>query len=273
MKGNQPHIVLVGCGNLGSALLGRWLHIGFSSRFTVIKPSPLSLAITKLSSSLNYKKSIAEAREEIRTADLIILAIKPQIMPEVCVELKPHLNENTPILSLAAGKTLSTIQSYFSGTRPIMRAMPNTPTATGKGATVCIAGQNTLPKTKSLITSLFETTGLIEWITDESLIDAVTALSASGPAYVYYFIEALTNAAIHNGLPHDLASNLAHQTVIGAAALAEHSKDNVKTLRENVTSKGGVTAAALQVLIDGQFEKILGEALKANIARAKELNR
>jgi len=258
-------ITFIGCGNLGSALLNRWLDSDLNLDISVIKPSPIEANIT-------YYDTIPSGTKALKHSNLVILAIKPQILDTICTDLKPHIAAKTPILSIAAGKTLPTLENLLHPNQPIIRTMPNTPSMIGQGATVTLANQHTTTDTKTLVTALFEKTGLLAWITDESLIDAITALSASGPAYLYYFTESLAQAAIETGLPTDLANALAKQTIIGASALAADSPDTIQTLREKVTSKGGVTAAALETLMDGTLTSFLTNALNANINRSKELN-
>lgn len=264
------NLVLVGCGKMGSALLDSWIKAKVEATFTVINPSPLS---SSLPSSVNYLSSVQSAAPLLAKTDIIVLAVKPQIMAKICADLKPFTPETTPILSIAAGKTIQSFERIFGLAQPLIRVMPNTPAAIGKGASVAVANTKISATDKARATRLLECAGTLDWLEDESLLDAVTALSGSGPAYLFYLIEVLSEAGIRNGLPHDLSVKLARQTVIGAAALAEKNPEtNAATLRQDVTSPGGTTEAALKVLMNGEILDIFEKALSAAKDRGKALN-
>lgn len=254
---------------MGGSLLQRWLSDERFSSITVIEPSGLPTEFA----SMNLPEYAAAA--DIPTGsrfDLIILAVKPQTIKEVCQGLKPFVSTNTLILSIAAGTAISLFEGIFGHQAAIVRTMPNTPAAIGQGATVAIANAACSPAHKAAAEKALHGTGLVEWIEDESLMNAVTALSGSGPAYVFYLIEILEKAGANIGLPADLSGRLARQTVIGSAALAAASPETpVGTLRQNVTSPGGTTAAALEVLMNGEFHDILTRALQAAKRRGEEL--
>ena len=176
------------------------------------------------------------------------------------------------ILSVAAGKTIHYFEDQLNIKQPIIRAMPNTPAAIGKGITVCTANKLVSDDQKNICTTLLETVSVVEWIDDESLMDAVTALSGSGPAYVFYMVEAMAAAGESIGLSEELSKKLARHTVSGAGALLEASDEEVSQLRINVTSPGGTTAAALDVLMsDEGIAKIMRRAMQDAKARSKEL--
>lgn len=267
--GEQATITLVGCGKMGSALLEGWLNAFPDYDFGVIEPNTVP---ENIATNITHAASASELADFIRRSDIIILAVKPQIMQDVCKDLEPFTGSNTLILSIAAGQSLGNFATYFGEDQPAIRAMPNTPAIIGKGISVAVGNTKVSDNQKSLADSLLHKTGFVEWIEDESLLDAVTAVSGSGPAYVFYLIEVLSEAAIKAGLEPDLAKTLARQTVTGSAALAEHEPDTrASTLRENVTSPGGTTEAALGVLMDGQMQEIFIKAIAAAKKRSQEL--
>ena len=260
------HITLIGCGNMGSALLKGWQSTDLDARYSVIEPHDIAAI------NVDHYRLILEAEKTIQATDMIIIAVKPQIMTALCTDLKNILPPTTPILSIAAGKTLSNYADYFTAQQPVIRAMPNTPAAIGKGITVMMANAHITAEHKALAEDLMITAGPCEWINDESLMNAVTALSGSGPAYIFHLIETLTEAGEHIGLSRDLAEKLARQTVIGSASLAEHQPEiSAVKLREMVTSPGGTTEAALNVLMDKRLENLYKEALQAAKDRGEEL--
>lgn len=268
MNYTKPSVLLAGCGKMGGSLLRRWLADSRFSHITVFEP--FSLPDEFSSPTITHHAAAADLPSGT-SFDLLVLAVKPQTMAEACTTLKPYA-ANALILSIAAGTPLSFFETQFGATTPIIRTMPNTPAAIGKGATVAVANAACTAAHKALADTALNGTGLVEWITDESLMNAVTALSGSGPAYVFYLIEALKKAGADIGLPPALAAALARQTVIGAAALAEtDAQTSPATLRQNVTSPGGTTAAALEVLMAGEFQDILTRALGAAKKRGEEL--
>lgn len=259
-----PHILLVGCGKMGGAMVRGWLEAGCAERVTILEPNPLPVSDARITH--------IHSANDITPADMVVLAVKPQIMADVCATLKPHIGADTPVLSIAAGQTTRAIEGYFHDGRPVIRAMPNLPAAIGKGITAAYANANGAAH-KDLADMSLRAVGDCVWLDDESRMDAVTAISGSGPAYLFYLIEALSEAAQKLGLPATIAEGLARQTVIGAAALAEaDAQTPVATLRENVTSKGGTTEAALSVLMDGRWQDILNDATAKATARSEELS-
>lgn len=262
------NIVLAGCGKMGSALLRSWIKSDIQAHYTVIDPSSLPDTLAPAI----HKTSVKEASAAIKQADTLILAVKPQIIKDVCESLKPTLPSKTLILSIAAGVPVNTFEEIFGPHQPVIRAMPNTPASIGKGMSVAVANTNVSSAQKDQASRLLKCAGRLEWLGSETLLNAVTALSGSGPAYVFYLIEALAKAGEKAGLPMPLAMTLARQTVIGAAALAEQSPDqDASTLRENVTSPGGTTAAALEVLMNGELQNIFDHALESARQRGEDL--
>ncbi len=266
MPSSLPHVTLIGCGKMGSAMLRSWLNKNAISKADIID-------INDLPNELSSHDKVNEIVEKDISSDIIIIAVKPQIIADVAQNITGNIKDGALILSIAAGKKISTLSDLFGEDKAIIRTMPNTPAAIGKGISISVANNNTSQKQINIINKLLLATGKSEWVDDENLIDAVTAISGSGPAYIFYFIEALAKAGEKAGLPLEISKKLARQTVIGSAALAEY-EDNISAqkLRENVTSPNGTTAAALNVLMDGRFQEILNETVAAATTRSKELN-
>lgn len=261
------NITLIGCGKMGGAMLRGWLNSDINATFTVIEPHDIAF------DNVAHFKTIDDASENLRNTDTIILAVKPQAMHEICTSLRNHISDNALLLSIAAGQSIANFENHFGATQPIIRTMPNTPAAIGKGMSVAVANANASETHKTVAKELLECAGKFEWIDDENLMDAVTALSGSGPAYVFYMIEVLAKSGEKIGLPPETAQSLARQTVIGAAALAENDADTPSSsLRQNVTSPGGTTEAALNILMDNRMQDLFDEALTAARDRGKELN-
>lgn len=249
---------------MGSALLRGWLAAKISYDITIIEPAGLPAEFQGTPVHL--------ATAPPAHTDIVILAVKPQKMGEACKTLS--LKPDTLVLSIAAGQSIDGFEDYFGAGQPIIRAMPNTPAAIGKGVTVAIANANVSPAQKQAAQIVLQATGIVEWINDEAQMDAVTALSGSGPAYVFLLIEAMAAAGENAGLEHDFAMALARQTVIGAAALAEvDAASPASILRHNVTSPGGTTEAALNVLMqDDALIKLMTAAIKAAMEQSKALS-
>ena len=266
------HAVLVGCGKMGGAMLRAWLSLDDSlvHHIDVIDPAPLS---DTLADDARVHHMMDYTRGE-SVPDILILAVKPQILKDATSTIAQNLDDKTLVLSIAAGQSLATLEEIFGQTRPVIRTMPNTPAAIGEGISVSIANAHVTAEHKTMAERFLGAVGQNQWVDDEALMDAVTALSGSGPAYIFYLIEALANAGETIGLEADMAMMLARQTVIGSAALAAHEEQTSPAiLRQNVTSPGGTTQAALDILMDGRFQDILNETLLAAQARSKELNR
>ncbi|MDH5722363.1 MAG: pyrroline-5-carboxylate reductase [Alphaproteobacteria bacterium] len=269
-KPQKARITLVGCGKMGGALLRGWVDSHMIESAIVIDPHQASDLFSD-NKAIEFLNTPPKSYD--KGSDLLIIAVKPQILHESGKEIAKTLPISVPILSIAAGQNLTSLGNIFGSSRPIIRTMPNTPASIGKGMSVCVSNANTSSAQKQLAQMLLETSGKVEWIEEESLMDAVTALSGSGPAYVFYLIEMLEKSGIELGLPPEMARILSRQTVIGSAALAEHDPDiPASVLRENVTSPGGTTEAALRVLMDGRAQNILTEALIAAKQRSKDLN-
>jgi pyrroline-5-carboxylate reductase len=265
-------LLLVGAGKMGSAMLDGWLVRGLSpKKIAVIEPQPGKAvkALARRGLRLNAKTG-PKAKAEPATA--IVIAVKPQTAPEAVPPLGLHVSRSTLVLSIMAGRTLRFLQDTLPTGSAIVRAMPNTPAAIGRGITVAVANAKVSARQRKLATDLLAAIGKVEWVADEALIDAVTALSGSGPAYVFLLSEAMTKAGIAAGLPTELAAKLARETVAGSGELLHRSELDAATLRQNVTSPGGTTAAALEVLMGpGGFDELLSKAIAAATRRSREL--
>jgi len=234
-------LTLIGCGKMGGAMLRGWADAAPDNHFYVVEPHGLP-------PGLEAENNIHLTETPPDDCDIIVLAVKPQIMRDVCTAITPK--PDTLILSIAAGQTLENFSDYFGPNQPVIRAMPNTPAAIARGITVMVANNAVTPDQKIRAAQLLSIIGAVEWVDNESLMDAVTALSGSGPAYLFHMVEAMTQAGIANGLPADLAARLARTTITGSAALLDAEPHTPpETLRQNVTSPGGTTEAGLEVLM------------------------
>ena len=261
----MTHVALVGCGKMGQAMLRGWLASGLDAQYTVVDPK-------NRPDDLSERVQHACSPKDIRTPNIVFFAVKPQVMDAVCSSWLPYVDHDTVILSIAAGKSISFFQNHFGEHHPIIRAMPNTPAAIGNGITVAVSNGSVLDYHRSLAQRLLEVTGTLEWIKDETLMHAVTAVSGSGPAYLFHFTEALRQAAIDIGLPEQLASNLARETVIGSAALLNSDSDITPAQRRiDVTSPGGTTEAGLEILMSGMTD-LLKETVNAAYKRGQSLD-
>jgi len=269
---------LVGAGRMGSALLNGWIRAGLvgpSSPVRVIEPTPPQ---SVLSAVRQGAATVAEPPFSSNDADkLIVLAIKPQTLDAVLAELRPIADARTAVLSIVAGRTIASIAKGLgaggSGL-PIIRTMPNTPAAIGQGITAAFASVGVDGSLKAAANALLEAIGEVVWLDREDLLDAVTAVSGSGPAYVFYLVEALAEAGVAAGLPRADADRLARSTVIGSAALLKSSPETPAALRQAVTSPGGTTEAALKILMGEQgLSPLMRRAVAAALAHAKELGK
>ncbi len=261
-------LALVGAGKMGAALLGGWLASGVDPRgIAVHEPQP-GAAIVALAAEKGFSLNPAPS-----PADVVVLAIKPQMLETAAPGLAPLFGENSLLISILAGKTSANLAARLP-VSAIVRAMPNTPAAIGRGVTGAYAGETVSRAQREAAHLLLGGVGAVEWVTSERQIDAVTAISGSGPAYVFYLVEALAQAGAALGLPPDLALRLARKTVEGSGELLHRSPDTpAETLRKNVTSPGGTTQAALDVLMaaDG-LPALMARATAAAARRAEELS-
>jgi pyrroline-5-carboxylate reductase len=260
-------ILLAGAGKMGGALLQGWLSLGLDPRqIAVIDPYPSTEIAARAARGLRLNPDPASLRPAA-----IVLAVKPQTAPEVLPVLA-GLAQRALVISIMAGRTLTFLERSLRPKTAAVRAMPNTPAAIGRGITVAIANARVSAAQRDLAHRLLAATGAVEWVEDEALLDAVTAVSGSGPAYVFLLAESLARAGVDAGLPPDLAAKLARETVAGAGELLRRSALEARTLREMVTSPQGTTAAALDVLMGGGgLEELMTRAVAAATRRSREL--
>jgi pyrroline-5-carboxylate reductase len=261
-------LVLLGAGKMGGALLEGWLRLGLDPNQVAVlepQPSPQISALAQRGLRINPDPNT------LSNVTAVVIAVKPQAAAQALPALAPLVSASTVVVSIMAGRTLQSVAGALATPCTIVRAMPNMPAAIGRGITVAVS-RNASNTQRELADRLLAATGAVEWIENESLMDAVTAVSGSGPAYVFLLAETLAQAGVAAGLPPPLAAKLARDTVAGAGELLHRSPLEAQALRENVTSPGGTTAAALEVLM-GQngLEPLMTEAVAAATARSRDL--
>jgi pyrroline-5-carboxylate reductase len=262
------NVVLIGAGKMGGALLEGWVGLGLDpARIAVIEPQPAASIEALVARGLRINPDPASVRP-----DAILLAVKPQIAPDIMPNVVALMSPSTVVVSILAGRTIAFLANALPGGTAVVRAMPNTPAAIGRGITVAVANSRVSSAQRQLADGLLTATGAVEWIADETLMDAVTAVSGSGPAYVFLLTESLARAGEKAGLPAKLAMRLARATVVGSGELLQRSRLDAAALRQNVTSPGGTTAAALDVLMapDG-LHHLMERAVAAATRRGREL--
>ena len=265
LKNVHGTIALAGAGKMGGAMLTGWLAQGLDpKRVVVIEPHPSDEI--KALAGIRLNPTPKEAGE----VDTLVVAVKPQSFREAGAALKAFAGSSTLVVSIMAGTPIASLEAVVGGS--VVRAMPNTPAAIGRGITVAVAAKNVSAAQRAIADALLRATGSVEWVDQESLMDAVTAVSGSGPAYVFLLAEELARAGVAAGLPAELATRLARETVAGSGELLHRSELSSATLRQNVTSPGGTTAAALDVLMgaDG-MQKLMTRAVAAATQRSKDL--
>lgn len=267
---SSPLITFIGGGNMASAIVGGLLRQGHAaSRLQIVEPWDEQRS--RLAQQFPGVALFAAAGSGLQPSDLVVWAVKPQTFKDAALTAGPHLGPALH-LSVAAGITSDSMAGWLN-TQRIVRAMPNTPALVGLGMTGLFARDGASAADRSLVESVVRTTGELVWVAAERDLDAVTALSGSGPAYVFYFLEAMRDAGARMGLPADTALQLAIGTFVGASTLAQRSAEPPQVLRERVTSKGGTTHAALTAMEAAGMKASFEAALKAAQARAEELGR
>ncbi|MCG5243213.1 pyrroline-5-carboxylate reductase [Azospirillum doebereinerae] len=263
-------LLLVGCGKMGGAMLDGWLASRIASRVVVVEKSglPDSLAANPLVSAATGPEDLPAGF----VPDVVVLAVKPQVMDGALPAYRALAHARTVFLSIAAGKTIGYFEGLLGGEAAVVRSMPNTPAAIGRGMTVAVPNARVTQAQTALCDALLRAVGDVAWIADEALLDPVTAVSGSGPAYVFLLVEAMAKAGEASGLPADLAMRLARATVSGAGELLNRSPQEAADLRKAVTSPNGTTQAALDVLMAGDgLQPVLTAAIAAATRRSKEL--
>jgi pyrroline-5-carboxylate reductase len=260
-------LLLVGCGKMGGAMLEGWLARGLAAADVVVAEP-----IDALRPRTPGVRAVASTSDVAKKPEIVVLAVKPQSMDGVLPDLKRFADEGAVFLSIAAGKTLKYFASHLGSTAKVVRSMPNTPAAVRQGITVATAARGVSEAEKKRCHQLLEAVGQVVWVDDEALMDPVTALSGSGPAYVFLLVEAMAAAGAKLGLTPDMAMQLARATVAGSGELLKQSSEPASQLRVNVTSPGGTTAEALKVLMaDDGIQPVFDKALAAASRRSKEL--
>jgi pyrroline-5-carboxylate reductase len=261
-------LVLVGAGKMGGAMLQGWITLGYPlEQIAVLEPNPSDeiVAAGRSGARINPPPS------DIKDVAFLVLAVKPQVAAEIVPPLKSLVGPRTVVVSVMAGKTLAFLMNAL-GDCAIVRSIPNTPAAIGRGITVAVANAKVTPSQRQVAQRLLAAVGAVEWVDDEGLIDAATAVSGSGPAYVFLLAESLARAGAAVGLPADLSARLAYMTVAGSGELMHRSGLDAATLRQNVTSPAGTTAAALAVLMaDDGLDPLMKKAVAAATKRSREL--
>jgi pyrroline-5-carboxylate reductase len=268
-------ILLVGCGNMGRALLAGWLDAGVAADdVAVVDPDAQAIAEARARYAVRAVCAV-EPLADIRP-EAIVIAVKPQVLANVAPRYARFATTDCVFLTIVAGRTIAGLQARLGDRAALVRAMPNTPASVGRAISVACANARVSAEQRTLCQGLLSAVGTVEWVEDEALLDAVTAVSGSGPAYVFLLAECLAAAGVAAGLPPDLAERLARQTVAGAGELLHRSGEPAESLRRKVTSPGGTTAAALAVLMDGVdgargLAPLLTAAVRAAAARSRAL--
>lgn len=262
-------ILFVGAGNMATALIGGLIQQGTAPQhITVVVRNPNTA--NTLSKKWPVQIVSSMSATVVAAAKMVVLAVKPQQLKGVTTELAPLLRNQT-VLSIAAGVQLATLSQWLGGYSAVVRAMPNTPAVVGLGVTGLYASVELNQEQHDQAQHIMQAVGSVFWLTDDAQMDALTAVSGSGPAYVFYFMEAIQQAAIALGLPAEMAQQLSMQTFAGAIRLAQHSDDSVTDLRRRVTSPGGTTEAAISRMQNDGLAELIQHALFAAAARAKVL--
>jgi pyrroline-5-carboxylate reductase len=262
-------IAFIGGGNMATALISG-LAKSRDPGLQIRVADPSEEARLRLQSAFRLIVS-RTSREAVKGADIVVLAIKPQVVPTVLAELAGALQPEQLVLSIAAGTTIQAIARQLGPRQAIIRSMPNTPALVGAGISAMCAGENCRPHHREQAERVLRAAGSIVWVSDEALMDAVTAVSGSGPAYFFLLAETLAAAGARLGLPAEVSRQLAEATCAGAGAMLSHSADDAAELRRRVTSPGGTTQAALDAFERGNFSALVFEAVAAAERRGKEL--
>ncbi|UXI69349.1 pyrroline-5-carboxylate reductase [Tahibacter amnicola] len=268
---NSPRVAFVGGGNMARSLIGGLVRTGApTDTITVAEPNDaLRQALAADFGVATFADNVAACAQ----AEVIVLAVKPQVMRPVCEGLCGIVQKNRPLLlSIAAGIRIDQLSGWAGGGAAVVRSMPNTPALIGAGATGLCANAETSAEQRAIATTILGATGLTVWIDNENQMDVVTALSGSGPAYFFLLVEALEEAAVAQGLPRDAARALATQTALGAGRMLREDGETPSRLRERVTSPGGTTQAALDAFARGGLRELVATAVDAATLRGRELS-
>jgi pyrroline-5-carboxylate reductase len=269
---NNKTIAFIGCGNMAASLINGLIADGYDPK-KIIASDPDSAKTAQLSSHLGINTA-ADNSSAIEHAEMVVLAVKPQMLEQVATAMAPAVQKGQPlVISIAAGVLEQDIENWLGGDIALVRTMPNTPAMIKVGATVLHANSMVTSEQKNQAETILRAVGLTQWVDDEALLDAVTALSGSGPAYFFLVMEAMEAAAVKLGLPAETAHLLTLQTALGAARMAMESSDTPAVLREKVTSPGGTTEAALKRFEEGELRDLFTQALTEARNRSIELSK
>ncbi|MBT2785644.1 MULTISPECIES: pyrroline-5-carboxylate reductase [unclassified Halomonas] len=263
-------ITFIGAGNMASAIIGGLISSGVEpSTITATAPNDSELAAIKQRLGINTD---TDNNAAVAEADVVVLAVKPQIMRSVCEALRDSVQRQQPlVISIAAGLDADTIDQWLGGQNAMVRCMPNTPSLVGYGASGLYANAKVSDAQRDVATQLMEAVGIVEWVEEEALLDAVTAVSGSAPAYFFLMFEAMEEAAVKLGLPAATARRLAIQTALGAATMAQQSEKDPATLKQNVMSPGGTTERAIHHMEEAQLRTTIADAMQACADRAQAM--
>lgn len=270
MELKDKKICFVGAGNMANAIIGGLVQKGLSAE-NIIASAPSEEHLTQVKENWGVRTA-SDNNASVKQADIIVLSVKPQILKEVCESLSSSLSHRPLIISIAAGIELSSLNDWLGEAQAIVRCMPNTPAQVLKGASGLMANPYVSDEQKALSTELFSGIGVVEWLSDESQMHSVTALSGSGPAYIFMMIEAMESAAIKQGIKAETARKLAAQTVLGAAQMVLSSDVSPAQLKKNVMSPGGTTERAIQTFEESDLMGIVDKAMQAAADRSEELS-
>ncbi len=262
-------ITFIGAGNMATAIVSGLVHSGWEPADITIS-DPSAAQREKAASALGVNTSDNNA-EAVAAAHTIVLAVKPDRIVAVCDAIRATVAADSLVISVAAGVTLTTLQQRLGERQQIIRCMPNTPALLGTGATALFANSHCGEVAKETATTLLSAVGKTAWVDNEDAINAITALSGSGPAYIFQLVKHMTEAAIEQGLPADIAQTFAIETAFGAASMLRQGDESPQQLTDNVTSKGGTTAAALNTFNDGDFAGLVARAMRSANDRSVEL--
>ena len=265
---SKMRIAFTGAGNMASSLIGGLLAIGLDA--AQIRASDPGAETRAKVAAEHGIELFADNAQAIQDADVIVIAVKPQAMKAVCQDLRPHLKPHQLLVSIAAGITCASLLDWL-GNQPLVRCMPNTPALLGKGVSGLFATADVTAEQRQQAEQLLSAVGIVVWVDSEAQIDAVTAVSGSGPAYFFLLIEAMTDAGGKLGLPRDVAKQLAEQTALGAAHMAVASDVDAAELRRRVTSPAGTTEAAIKSFQADGFAATVEKALSAAAHRSAEM--
>ena len=269
MSTPQNNITFIGAGNMARSIIGGLVHQGYRPD-TLCAADPNTDTLERLTQHFGVRTTSDNAHA-VASADVVVLAVKPQVMGPVCDSLASALPAGCLVISIAAGITCKSLQGWLGDSTAVVRCMPNTPALVQMGASGLFANEAVTDQQKSLAQDILSAVGIAHWVTQEALIDAVTAVSGSGPAYFFLMLEAMVEAGVSQGLSAQTAQALAIQTAAGAAKLAQTSDVDLAELRRRVTSPGGTTEKAIEMFEQCQLRSTVKKSMDACKARAEQM--